>query len=81
MIDTYQGRWLEARAEIRRAETIARLPDQGLLLGQVLLSSADLFLLQGDANSAAAPLRESLELLRKDYPLADHPEEAWRYAM
>jgi tetratricopeptide (TPR) repeat protein len=81
MIDTYQGHLLEARAEINRAETIARMPDQGLLLGQVLLSSADLFLRQGDADSAAAPLRESLDLLHKAYPMVDHPEEAWRYAI
>ena len=81
MIDTYQGHLADARAELERAESIARLPGQGLLLNQVLLSRADLFLRQGDANSAAAPLRESLELLHKDYPLADHPEEAWRYAI
>jgi len=81
MIDTYQGRLADARAELERAESSARLPGQGLLLNQVLLSRADLFLRQGDANSAAAPLRESLELLHKDYPLADHPEEAWRYAI
>jgi tetratricopeptide (TPR) repeat protein len=81
MIDAYKGQLGEATAEIRRAEQIARLPDHGVLLDQVLLNAADIDLLDGNADQAAAPLAESHRLLETAYPLDQHPAEAWRYAV
>jgi non-specific serine/threonine protein kinase/serine/threonine-protein kinase len=81
MIDTYNGRMTEAHAEIGRAEQIARLPNQGVLLDQVLLNVADLALRDGDRERAAACLAESRRLLEAAYPLAQHPAETWRYAI
>ena len=81
MIDTYSGRLAEAGEEIKRAEQIARLPDHGILLDQVLLNVADLELQNGNTDAAAASLSESRRLLEAAYPLAQRPTEAWRYAI
>jgi tetratricopeptide (TPR) repeat protein len=81
MIDAYNGHLAEAHAEIRRAEQIARLPHQGVLLDQVLLNVADLALRDGDGERAAAALAESHRLLEAAFPLAEHPAETWRYAL
>lgn len=79
MVDVYRGRLEEALREIRRADTIARLPDHGELLDQVLLSEADIELANGNRTRAAALLGESKALLEKAHPQT--PADAWRYAV
>jgi tetratricopeptide (TPR) repeat protein len=81
MIDAYENRLPEAREEISRAERIARLPNHGELLDQVLLTRADMEVSTGDADRAAAALTESRRLLQAAWPLSQHPSEAWRYAV
>jgi tetratricopeptide (TPR) repeat protein len=81
MIDAYAGRMVAARKEIQRAEQIARLPDHGVLLDQVLVNVADLALKEGNEDHAAASLAESRRLLEAAHPLAQRPTEAWRYAI
>lgn len=79
MIDAYRGRTGSALAEIERAESIARLPDQGELLDQVLITRADIELAQGNRSAASRSLAEAKELLKKAHP--ESPSEAWRYAV
>ena len=79
MIDAYRGHLDAARSEIRHADSIARLPDQGELLDQVLLNEADIELAGGDQSRAAALLTESKLLLLKAHP--DVTADAWRYAV
>jgi serine/threonine-protein kinase len=79
MIDAYRGRLDEARREIQRAQAIARLPDHGELLDQVLLTEADLELASGNRARATALLAESKGLLQKAH--ADDAANAWRYAV
>jgi tetratricopeptide (TPR) repeat protein len=79
MIDAYRGRTDQARAEIDRAEKIARLPDHGELLDQVLLNKADLDITRGPRDQAAALLKESKNLIQQRY--ADAKTNAWRYAI
>jgi tetratricopeptide (TPR) repeat protein len=79
MIDAYRGRTDQARAEIDRAEKIARLPDHGELLDQVLLNKADLDITHGARDQAAALLNESKDLLQQGH--ADAKANAWRYAI
>jgi len=81
MIDAFAGHWAQAEAEIERAKQIARLPDHGVLLDQVLLNAADLELQAGNTDQAAASLAESRHLLEAAFPLAERPTEAWRYAI
>jgi tetratricopeptide (TPR) repeat protein len=81
MIDGYSGRFPAAQAEIERAERIARLPNQGALLDQVLLNAAD-FELRGDrVQRAPALLAESRRLLQAAFPPQQQSTEAWRYAI
>jgi ATP/maltotriose-dependent transcriptional regulator MalT len=79
MIDAYHGRLDVARSEIQRAESVARLPDHGELLDQVLLNEADIELANGNRTRAAALLAESKVLLQKAHP--ESPSAAWRYAV
>jgi tetratricopeptide (TPR) repeat protein len=79
MIDAYRGRLDVARREIQRAESIARLPDHGELLDQVLLNEGDIELANGNRERAAALLTESKSLLQKAHP--EGPADAWRYAV
>jgi tetratricopeptide (TPR) repeat protein len=79
MIDAYRGHLDAASREIQRADSIARLPNQGELLDQVLLNEADIALANGDPKKAAALLAESKVLLIKAHP--DGPANAWRYAV
>ncbi len=81
MIDSYTGRLADADREIQRAEQIARLPNHGVLLDQVLLNLAEFALREGRADQAAAPLAESHRLLEGAFPLLQRPTEAWRYAI
>jgi tetratricopeptide (TPR) repeat protein len=81
MIDAFQGRLDMARSEIERAERIARMPDYGDLLDQVLLTAADVYLHLGEKELASARLNESLRLLQAKYPQRDDPAVAWRYAI
>ena len=81
MIDGYTGHMDLARAEIHRAETIARIPHQGVLLDEVLLNRADLEIRAGKTAAAATPLAESRRLLESTYPIDRHPDEAWRYSL
>jgi ATP/maltotriose-dependent transcriptional regulator MalT len=81
MIDAYNGRLAEARAEIQRAQQIARLPDHGKLLDQVLLNDAEIALREGNGEQAGVSLAESRRMLEAAFPLAKHPAEAWRYAV
>src|SRR5262249_32215434 len=53
----------------------------GNLLDQVLTTAADLQLRTGHITEAAASLAEARRLLAMSYPLADNPDEAWRYAI
>lgn len=79
MIDAFDGRLETARKEIQRAESIARLPDHGQLLDQVLLNEAGIELSGGDQARIPALLSESKALLQKAYP--DTKADAWRYAV
>jgi tetratricopeptide (TPR) repeat protein len=79
MIDAYRGRLDVAQNEIQRAESIARLPDHGELLDQVLLNEADIELANGNRTRAAALLAESKVLLQKAHPQS--AADAWRYAV
>ena len=79
MIDAYRGRLDAAQSEIARAESIARLPDHGELLDQVLLNAADVALARGDRARAADLLAESKQLLQKAHPFS--AADAWRYAV
>jgi len=79
MIDAYRGRLDAARTEIERAASIARLPDHGELLDQVLLNEADIELATGNRERATTLLSESKALLEKAHPM--EPPEAWRYAI
>jgi tetratricopeptide (TPR) repeat protein len=81
MIDGYTGNVADAKREIQRAEQIARLPNHGVLLDQVLLNVAEFDLRDGKEGQAAAPLAESRRLLEGAFPLAQRPTEAWRYAI
>jgi tetratricopeptide (TPR) repeat protein len=79
MIDFYNGHLDDAQKEIQRAESIARLPDHGELLDQVLLNEADIELARGDRARASALLSESKALLQKAHP--DTKTDAWRYSV
>jgi ATP/maltotriose-dependent transcriptional regulator MalT len=79
MIDAYRHRAKEAGDEIDRAEKIARLPDHGELLDQVLLNEADLEVARGDPVHAAALLDEAGKLLKQAHP--KDSANAWRYAV
>jgi tetratricopeptide (TPR) repeat protein len=79
MIDAYRGRLDVALLEIRRADTIARLPDHGELLDQVLLNEADIELAAGDRLKAAGLLTEAKTLLQKAHP--NRTTDTWRYAV
>jgi tetratricopeptide (TPR) repeat protein/energy-coupling factor transporter ATP-binding protein EcfA2 len=81
MIDLYNGRSEIARAEIARAQHIARLPDHGELLDQVLLNAADVELATGHRAQAAALLAESRNFLEKSHPQDQGQRNAWRYAI
>jgi tetratricopeptide (TPR) repeat protein len=81
MIDGYLGHMDKADGEIRRAVEIARLPNHGGLLDQVLLNEADFAVQEGDMNRSASALSESHRLLESQFPLAAHPAEAWRFAI
>lgn len=81
MIDGYTGNFPEAQVEIERAERIARLPNQGALLDQVLLNAADLELRGNHVERAAALLAESRRLLQAAYPAQQQSTEAWRFAI
>jgi tetratricopeptide (TPR) repeat protein len=80
MIETFQGRIPDAERDIQRAENIARLPDHGLLLDQVLVNRAALDCIGGRLERAEAALAESRTLLESAFPLGTRPGEAWRYA-
>jgi tetratricopeptide (TPR) repeat protein len=79
MIDAYRGKLDAAMAEIRRADTIARLPDHGELLDQVLTNEADMELAHGNREKASALLLEAEMLLQKAY--RQIAPNAWRYAV
>ena len=81
MIDGYGGRLSAAQAELERAERIARLPNQGALLDQVLLNAADVELRGDRVQRAPALLTESRRLLQAAFPPLQQSTEAWRYAI
>jgi len=81
MIDGYTGHMAQAREEIQRAEHIARLPNQGILLDQVLLNAADLELRDEHMERAPALLAESRHLLEAAFPPKQQSTDAWRYAV
>jgi tetratricopeptide (TPR) repeat protein len=81
MIDAFKGHLADAQVKIQRAEQIARLPNHGKMLDQVLLNAADIELRDGDADRTPTDLAESRRLLETAFPLATHPSEAWRYAV
>ncbi|HEY6621869.1 MAG TPA: tetratricopeptide repeat protein [Steroidobacteraceae bacterium] len=79
MIDAYHDRLDAALSEIRRADAIARLPDQDELLDQVVLNEANFELLKGNSMRAAALLTEAKTRLEKAHP--NTTSDAWRYAV
>ena len=79
MIDAYKARVQMSHDEFARAEGIARMPDNGTLLNQVLLNEADLELAAGTPAHAAVFLQESHDLLSKAYP--QNANNQWRYAL
>jgi hypothetical protein len=81
MIDGYGGRLPAAQEEIARAERIARLPNQGALLDQVLLNAADVELRADRMERAPALLTESRRLLQAAFPAQQQSTESWRYAI
>jgi tetratricopeptide (TPR) repeat protein len=80
LIDGYRGNCSQALAEVRRAESIARLPNRGTLLNEVLLNEADLQLRCGTDGATDKLLAEAHRLMEAQYPIALQPTEAWRYA-
>jgi tetratricopeptide (TPR) repeat protein len=79
MIDAYRGHIDAALDEIKRAEVIARMPDHGELLDQVLLNEADIQLTAGDRGKASALLMEAKDFLNKAHPPS--AADNWRYAV
>ena len=79
MIDVYRGNLNRAREEIKRAKSIAILPDHGGLLDQVLLNEADIEYLSGHREQASLALSQSMESLKKAHPR--DAASAWRYAV
>jgi tetratricopeptide (TPR) repeat protein len=79
MIDAYRGHIDAALGEIKRAEAVARMPDHGELLDQVLLNEADIQLTAGDRAKASGLLMEAKDLLNKAHPRS--AADAWRYAV
>ena len=79
MIDAFRGHVDVAQNELAQAESIARGPNQGELLDQVLLNEADLALANGNRDRAAALLNESKKLLQQAHP--NDGGNAWRYAV
>jgi tetratricopeptide (TPR) repeat protein len=79
MIDAYRGRLDVALNEIKRADSIARLPDHDEFLDQVLLNEADIELAKSNRLKAAALLTEAKALLEKAHPRT--AKDAWRYAV
>ncbi len=79
MIDAYHGRLDAARREIERAATIARLPNHGELLDQVLLNQADIEFLLNNQTGAASLMNEARSALENAHP--DSPTDNWRYAV
>ena len=79
MIDAYHGHLAVALQEAQRAEKIARLPDHGELLDQVLLTEGGIELSAGHLMKASTLLAESKEMLVKAHPYGE--AEAWRYAV
>jgi tetratricopeptide (TPR) repeat protein len=79
MIDAYRGRLDVALSEIKRADSIARLPDHDEFLDQVLLNEADIELAKRNRLKAAALLTEAKALLEKAHP--NTATDAWRYAV
>jgi tetratricopeptide (TPR) repeat protein len=79
MIDAYHGNLERAKAEIDRAVAIARLPDHGELLDQVLLNAADLAIAAGNPANAKTLLAEAKSALERAHPLAS--DNVWRYAV
>jgi tetratricopeptide (TPR) repeat protein len=81
MIDLFNGRLEAARADITRAEQIARMPDHGEMLDLVLLNKADVELANGHRAEAARLMIESRALLEKSSPPDKVSSDAWRYAI
>jgi tetratricopeptide (TPR) repeat protein len=79
MIDAYRGRLDVALAEIKRADSIARLPGNNEFLDQVLLNEADIEFAKSDRVKAAALLSEAKALLEEAHP--NTAKDAWRYAV
>lgn len=80
MIDSYRGRNDAALAEIQRAESIARLPDHGDFLDQVLITHADIAFIKGNRDEAAQLLTEAKTLLQQAHP-EKNLTDAWRYSV
>lgn len=80
MIDMAQGRYPEAEAQFVEALRIAEL-QKHWMLDQVLTNLADLYAHTGRAKEAPPLLDRARTLLEAQYPLADMPDEAWRYAL
>jgi tetratricopeptide (TPR) repeat protein len=83
MIDEYRGRLESADTEIRRAAEIARMPEHGALLNQVLLTQGNLEFLKGNHSVAAELLLESKQALDKikDKDKDKGKEYAWQEAL
>lgn len=71
-----------SKAEIKLDEALAIAEKQNhWMRDQVLTNLADVYAKTGRAEQAGALLDRARELLEKQYPLAEMPDEAWRYAL
>lgn len=80
MIDMAQGRNDDAEKRLDEALRIAEL-QKHWMLDQVLVNLADLYARTGRAAQAAPLLDRARALLEEQYPQAEMPDEAWRYAL
>lgn len=80
MIDMSDGKWAGAEARLDRAAQIGEKQNHRIM-DQVLVNLADLYARTGRPAQARPLLERARALLEEQYPLAEMPDEAWRYAL
>lgn len=80
MIDLAQRRYKDAEIKLDEALAIAEKQNHWMR-DQVLTNLADVYAKTGRALQAEALLTRARALLEVQYPLAEMPDEAWRYAL
>lgn len=80
MIDLARRNYTDAEKKLDEALRIAEKQNHWML-DQVLTNLADVYARTSRATQAEALLTRARSLLEKQYPLAEMPGEAWRYAL